>query len=595
MCKKIISIVLALVLSLSILTLCVNAKEGDIIVNESYTILASDNRLTACANKLQGYIKKITGYELAIVTEAGSSPYISLNIDPENEVTYSIKESEGNIIITGNSLSQAVRGAYALLEQYGGVKCYTSKLTSYNSDKISVPAGTDYKYNRFFEYAETDWLSPRDTDYSLFNGLNGAEYRKIPDELGGMTDYISGFAHTLSSQWCSEGKYFEEHPEYFALSYGKRTGKQLCLSNPEVLKIVTQEVLDLLKTRHDPDAELQIVSLTQDDNIAYCKCKDCRETDRKYGSHAGTMLEFVNAVAKEVKKAGYDNVAIDTFAYRYTRKPPKGIVPDDNVIVRLCSIECCFTHTFDDESCKANKSFMDDLKGWSEICDRVYIWDYCTNFTAYVGPFPDFGVLQKDIQFFYENNVKGIYEEGNYSMDVCDTEFGELRAYMIAKLFQNPYCDIEKEKNDFLNAYYGEGGKYIKEFLDIMTESASKGHLGIYQSMGQSFSLSNKQVKECDALWEKAKEEATDDAKTNVLNSELCWRYWKMMTSKSEFSNPATKKKMKAKLTDDINATGIRAWNEFDGFRNWIVRLYQDAYFIIYPVLNAVLQLLYHV
>ena len=39
------------------------------------------------------------------------------------------------------------------------------------------------------------------------------------------------------------------------------------------------------------------------------------------------------------KSKGYDNVAIDTFAYRYTRTVPNGIVPEDNVIVRLRSID----------------------------------------------------------------------------------------------------------------------------------------------------------------------------------------------------------------------------------------------------------------
>jgi hypothetical protein len=45
-----------------------------------------------------------------------------------------------------------------------------------------------------------------------------------------------------------------------------------------------------------------------------------------------------NAVADAIKDE-YPNVAIDTFAYQYTRKPPAHVVPRPNVIVRLCSIE----------------------------------------------------------------------------------------------------------------------------------------------------------------------------------------------------------------------------------------------------------------
>ncbi len=89
--------------------------------------------------------------------------------------------------------------------------------------------------------------------------------------------------------------------------------------------------------RANPNA--RIVSLTQHDNQDYCVCDECKALDAYEGSHSGTMIHFVNAVADAVKDE-FPNVAIDTFAYQYTRKPPKHVVPRDNVIVRLCSIEC---------------------------------------------------------------------------------------------------------------------------------------------------------------------------------------------------------------------------------------------------------------
>ena len=42
------------------------------------------------------------------------------------------------------------------------------------------------------------------------------------------------------------------------------------------------------------------------------------------------------------------------------------------------------------------------------------------------------------MQILYEHNVKGVYVEGNYYVDKCDTEFSELRAYMISKCLQDP-------------------------------------------------------------------------------------------------------------------------------------------------------------
>ena len=106
-------------------------------------------------------------------------------------------------------------------------------------------------------------------------------------------------------------------------------------------------------------------------------------------------------------------------------------------------------------------------------------------------------MIQRNIQVFSENNVKGVYEEGNYYIDNCDTEFGELRAYMISKCLQNPYCDIAAETEGFLAAYYGPGYKDIKKIIDLHLENACKingGHLGIGESPDSSFSFSNEQI-----------------------------------------------------------------------------------------------------
>lgn len=588
--KKLIAVALCLVMLLSFTAPFASAETEKDMSTEEYTVVYASEELAAAAQKLSEYLEKVTGKAPDVVPSAPAGAYILLKTDPSVVGSgYEIKADGKNISITGSTLQYTVRGVYGFLEKYCGVNCYTSKLTVYKQNGITLPPKEGYVYTPFFEFTDTDWISPKDGEYSLFNGFNSDEYREIPAELGGTVDYISRMAHSLATQFCSRDTYFEEHPEYFALRGGKRKNSQLCLTNPDVLKIVTDEVFALLEEKHDPDADLQIISLTQDDNFNFCRCDKCKAVDRKYGSHAGSMLEFVNAVAREVKAAGYDNVAIDTFAYQYTRKVPTGIVPEDNVIVRLCSIECCFSHPFDEADCKANAAFLADLEGWSKICDRMYIWDYCTDFTNYVGLFPDLGVLQRDIQLFYEHNVKGIYEEGNYSGREIDTEFGELRAYMIGKLMQDPYCDITAVRNDFLDNYYGAGGEHIAAFLDIITEDAPEKHMGIYHPMGDTLSLSKAQIKECDALWEQAKNAAEGEAKTNVIHSELSWRYWKMKNHASEFSSLFGRKAEKQKLTDEINAASV-VWAEFDGYRAFFVELYQRVAFKLYPVVSFVMK-----
>lgn len=531
---KKISLLLAIIIMLtSAFPVFTSAEET---TTGGYIALAdmNDTRLTAAGETLARYMKQITGKDYP-VNENGEGMKFTLGYSadiPDNG--YVIETKENEVSILGSGTRGVIHGVYAFLEKYCDCNWFTSTLYSIPENKnLTIPAGEKTEYKPFFEYTDTDWKSPRDVEYSLANGLNGNPYRSIPAELGGTVDYISGFAHTLGSQFCSRDTYFESNPEYFALNFGVRQSEQLCLTNEDVYNIVLSEVMDLLKEKHNPESSLQIISITQGDSGAdgkMCQCAKCKAIDDENGSHSGTMITFVNRIARAVKEAGYENVAIDTFAYRYTRKAPTKVVPEDNVIVRLCTIECCFAHPLDDKNCSENVALMADLEEWSKICKRIYIWDYAANYAHTLGIFPDFGVLQKNVQIFYENNVVGVYEEGNYYMDQCDGEFGELRAYLLSRLMQNPYIDYDACMNEFLEAYYGKGWQNIRQFIDMTIEKAvpQDDHLKIYDPMEETLDFSKADIIKANELWENAKNEADNETHlANIKRSEISWRYWK--------------------------------------------------------------------
>ena len=530
-----------------------------------YIVLADENdaRLIAAGDTLAKYMKQITGKEFPVSKEGQGLKFtLGYSADiPDNG--YVIETKENEVSILGSGTRGVIHGVYAFLEKYCNCDWYTSTLYSIPENKnLTIPAGQKTEYKPYFEYTDTDWISPRDVEYSLANGLNGNPYRSIPSELGGTVDYISDFCHTFGSQFCSKEKYFESNPEYFALHSGIRQNEQLCLTNENVYKIILGEVMALLEEKHNPDSSLQIISLTQADSgpdAKMCQCKNCKAIDDENGSHSGTMITFVNRIAKAVKDAGYDNVAIDTFAYRYTRKAPTKVVPEDNVIVRLCTIECCFAHTLDDKSCSVNESLMTDLKEWGNICNRIYVWDYTANYAHTLGIFPDFGVLQENMKVFYENNVVGVYEEGNYYMNECDGEFGELRAYLLSKLMQNPYINYNNCMDEFLQAYYGKGWQNIRQFIDMITEKpVPKGaHLKIYHSMGETLDFNKNDIEKADELWKNAKNEAeTEEHLNNIKRSEISWRYWKGFNCYDKAENE--------KLIADMISMGITKVREGD-------------------------------
>lgn len=584
--KKIISMLLCLLMLLSCFAVqgfAAEKKNGELSLADAVIAVspvASDTELYA-AETLERYLEQITGNSFDIVNTdenvdsikivVGLAVNLGVEVDGEMNGSYVIKSTADTLTIAGVGSRGTIYGVYAFLEDYCGCKWFESDVIVVpENEALSVPDDINDSYEPYFEYTETDTASSRDVEFSLANSLNSGAYRTLTDEQGGTVDYLGSFCHTLTQTICSAEEYFSEHPEYFALHDGVRTPNQLCLTNPDTIDIVVNDVIELLAKEYDPDAELQIVSLTQHDNSDYCECEKCAAIDEENGSHSGTMITFVNTVAERVKATGlYDNVSFDTFAYQYTRQAPTKVVPRDDVIVRLCSIECCFGHTLDDPDCEENVAFMEDLRAWGEICDRIYVWDYVNNYSETVCIFPNFGVLQRNVQIFAENNVKGLYEEGNYYISKCDGEFDEMRTYLLSKLMQDPYVDYYAEMDAYLEAVYGAGWQYIREFIDITTEHAATKftHLGIYQRANKTmYFMTSYDVERCDALWQAA----TDAAQTleqleRVERSQLCWRYWKCSNWRGEFSrlqSPYLWMTAQDELYNDIVDKGISVLGE---------------------------------
>ncbi|MEG0767338.1 MAG: DUF4838 domain-containing protein, partial [Clostridia bacterium] len=320
--------------------------------------------------------------------------------------------------------------------------------------------------------------------------------------------------------------YFASHPEYFSLVDGKRLGEQtqLCLTNPDVLALCIERVQHWLA--ENPDC--RVFSVAQNDWDHHCQCPACRAMEEAEESPAGPMIWFVNQVAEALEKVRPE-VLIHTFAYQYTRKAPKHVRPRPNVIVRLCTIACCFSHPLDGElrhptawtadastrphpqcACVGETKFRDDLQAWSKICDRLYVWDYVTNFNNYLMPFPNLDVLQANLQFFARLGVRGVLEQGDYAHG-GGGNLAELQAYLQAKLLWNPECDLEAHLQDFLAGYYGRGSADVRAYLALWQEAVRPYHMTLFEGVDAPF-VTDALLQASDALLNHALFVETDSA-----------------------------------------------------------------------------------
>jgi len=396
------------------------------------------------------------------------------------------------ILIWGGKQRGTLYGVMSFLEREMGVRFYTPKVTVSpqkpryvftglgHSEKPGVRVRNDFYYEAF----EPIWAAR--------NRVNGAMgFRQQP---GGLECYWS--VHTFYPLMPPE-EFFRDHPEYYSLLDGKRTADhaQLCLANPQVLRIVTERIKQ--KMRELP--EYLIYDVSQNDWSNPCQCPDCQAVVDGEGSQSGPIIQFVNQVADNVK-AEFPNKFIGTLAYSYTRKPPKTLKPRDNVVVRFCSIECCFAHDF--LNCPENKTFVDDMNRWAAIAPHIYIWDYVVNFGHYTMPYPNFRALQPNLQFFRDHHAIGIMEQAAYQCR--GGEFAELRAYLIAKLLWNPEAEVEPILHDFMYGYYGRAGQYVRAYFDLLHARVTPDthiHLGL-QPDDKLFS--DEFVRQAEALFDQA-------------------------------------------------------------------------------------------
>jgi hypothetical protein len=404
------------------------------------------------------------------------------------------------LLLAGGRPRGTLYAVYRFLADTGGARWWTAWATDLpHQPDLNCPT-LKVDDRPAFEYREPYWMPALNGDWAVRNAANG-ETMGLTATQGGSVRYHQ-FVHTFYPL-VPPATYFATHPEWYSLVNGKRTASnaQLCLTNPELRDFVVGQVREIL--RAEPD--VNIVSVSQNDCFGACECPNCKAIDDAEGSHAGTMIDFVNYVADRIRPE-FPNVAIDTLAYQYTRHAPRTIRPRPNVIVRLCSIECNFGAPLDD---KTNAAFFDDLNAWSKRTNRLYIWDYSTNFAHYVQPHPNWFALGPDIRLFANHSVKGVFSEGAYQSD--GSEMSELRGWLLARLMWNPNADADRLIDEFLRGYYGtQAAPFIRRYLDRMQVAAKGTYLTCYTATNAPF-LHFGPLYEAETLWRRAEAAAAND------------------------------------------------------------------------------------
>lgn len=470
----------------------------------------ADETTRFAASELQKYLLKSTGAAVPYFSDRCPmrSPEIRIGAGVRKETfeetdlpeeSFRIRGEGEHIVITGNTSRGVLYGVYYFLERFCGFACFTKDVETIDKHDTLEIELDEIVITPTFEFRDTYFRFAFDGDFCTKNRSN-TPLGDVSAARGGRVKWFN-FHHSFSNL-VPHGKYFASHPEYFSLVDGERIPNgQLCLTNPEVAKIAEQTLRMWIKE----NPECHVFSVAQNDNKRRCTCPNCLALEEQEGSPAGPIIHFVNHLADAIKE-DHPNVLLHTFAYQYSVPAPKHAVARDNVIVRLCDIDCRFDRPLVELAEGGNeraKEFVSALSDWKNHAGRLYVWDYVVNFRNYLLPFVNLHTVKENLLFFKATGVRGVLEQGNFAYG-GGAALDDLKSYVISRLLVDPELDVDKAIESFCLAVYGkEAGKKMIEYVQMVMAACESHPLTIYQNSNAEY-ITDDLVNRAEAIFSEA-------------------------------------------------------------------------------------------
>ncbi len=377
---------------------------------------------------------------------------------------YVLQVADGRGAVCGWRDLGTLSGAYGLLRQLG-VKFFAEDCEVVPQiGSVTIPAGATHARSPF-EVRTIFALYP-------FCGFEpSVKLGHTPDDdLGNFVGPDNKEPSTHTAAFLVPYKtYGKEHPEYFALQKdgqrlhpvpGKRFDIHLCLSNPDVRRISSERMLDLIESQ----PERTFFVITQGDGYDWCLCDACKALDAIPGDHrTDRLLDYVNDVARTVAQKCPDKILLTAAYTDATSRPPVRVTPEPNVRIGYCPYpgQCnCQSH---DLTCEKNRQSEEDIRGWLAKCPgQVYVNEYPRGYRCWYEPFGSFYAMARRVKQYAADGVTGI------AFCVVPENFRDLFLFVMGRLLWEPEADVEVLIDEFMAAYYGEAAPAVREYFDLL-------------------------------------------------------------------------------------------------------------------------------
>jgi len=505
---------------------------------------------------------------------------------------------------TGGAAHGTCRAAVTFLEEFLGIRWFLpvpEGVLIPKRDNIAVPAGLDKTVTPAFAFIHGRHPYGYNTPAAIANNYRTA-IRLL--SYGGHAYY----------GWLPAKKYFDKHPEYFALINGKRTGKgnHLCSSNPEVRKIL------LAGIRKDFDKGYDWVALGQEDGYRPCECPECDKMD----NYRKVMGPSVAALRKDLGERTWPD-----YLKRFKTAPCERLLSLHRWIVDECAKShpdkkvhmLIYWPTLIPGTSFATK--CDNLVGevafyndpyelniidlWKDKVHGLSVmvtWFDLTTGKGTFGVMMTPGEVAKRMRVYHQKNVIGMYgiHEANWGLQgAC--------YYVMGKMGGNPRLNWQDLLEEYCQGLYGKAGTAMRSFFDLLyTRSICK--LGYQWQVNTFGSAADKHLllydrrflRRLETLLEKAEALAKTDGKRAqklVALTRLQIDYLKTVTralnaykAYNADKSAGNLRRLKQRVSDfqkfrrrvlTFDAEYTRAWPAHDWFCKFLVGNGNDANYYI--------------
>lgn len=453
----------------------------------------ASQKVAFAVSELQNFFREATGVNLSAINDSGITysadakiisvgptslmEQASVSYDYENyrERGFMLKTKDTNLFLFGGVYG-APSAVYEFLDYQFGFEVYAY-------DEVYCGTTTDdvlmYDYDvkvrpHFAASNSSEWYGMR---------INREEAWRMRMQSG-----LEVFLPTEVSGWGVFHNFLGVFPEYI---YGEQyphwfSNGQLNLSaSEEDVDIMTDILVDFwkqyLEMSYDHGNQEEIAwTFTAMDIGTWSNAESSMQLYEEYGCYAAEYIKFVNIAARKMNVWMKENLPDRTikyliFAYQATTEPPvkqgsngewipidETVVLEENVKLWYAPLRANFYNTMYED---INVAYNEILEKWNALCPEPWFWLYCENFEGLLLPMDFMNCVPTNMQWAYEHGGEMMFYTAdgfNYSIP----DWGAFMQYVVSKLGDNVYEDINVLTDNFFTHYYKDAAVPMRKFYD---------------------------------------------------------------------------------------------------------------------------------